>query len=131
MALVRVEIRAGKSAEYKKALLDGIHRSLVEAIRIPTDDRFQRLYELDSVNFIAPSGKTELTFIEITMFPGRSKEAKKRLYRVLTDNLAQDPGIGGQDLIIVIHEPPLSNWGIRGGQPADEIPGLLTGEPRV
>jgi len=30
------------------------------------------------------------------------------------------PGINGEDLLIVINEPPLENWGIKGGIPANE-----------
>ena len=31
--------------------MDGVHDSLVQAIKIPDYDRFQRLYELDKANF--------------------------------------------------------------------------------
>ncbi|MGZ7117831.1 MAG: tautomerase family protein, partial [Methanobacterium sp.] len=52
--LVKIEILKGKSKEYKKALLDGIHDALVESIKIPDNDRFQRLYELEEDNFEYP-----------------------------------------------------------------------------
>ncbi len=42
MPLVKVEIIKGKPQEYKQALLDGIHDALVEAFKIPEDDRIQR-----------------------------------------------------------------------------------------
>ncbi len=119
MPLVKIEIRKGKSREYKKALLDGVHMALVQSIRIPDYDRNQRLYELDADNFEAPSG--DITIIEITMFKGRSIKAKKQLFRAIVDNLAEYPGIKGNDIIIVLHEPPLENWGIRGGKPASEV----------
>ncbi len=119
MPLVKIEIRKGKSREYKKALLDGVHMALVQSIRIPDYDRKQRLYELDADNFEAPSG--DITIIEITMFKGRSIKAKKQLFRVIVDNLAENPGIKSDDIIIVLHEPPLENWGIRGGKPASEV----------
>ncbi len=55
------------------------------------------------------------------MFKGRSFEAKKQLFQAIVDNLAKNPGIKGDDIIIVLHEPPLENWGIRGGKPASEV----------
>lgn len=119
MPLVKIEIRKGKSKEYKKALLDGVHPALVQSIRIQDYDRKQRLYELDADNFEAPSG--DITIVEITMFKGRSIKAKKQLFRAIVDNLAENPGIKGDDIIIVLHEPPLENWGIRGGKPACEV----------
>ncbi len=122
MPLVKVEIIKGKNREYKKSLLDGIHNALVSAIKIPNDDRNQRLYELPSENFEKRSTRTDsFTLIEITMFKGRTIDAKRKLYRNIIDNLTQSPGINGDDILIVIHEPPLENWGIRGGKPASEV----------
>jgi len=34
MPIVKIEIRKGKSEKYKKAILDGVHDALVEAIKI-------------------------------------------------------------------------------------------------
>jgi len=122
MPLVKVEIIKGKNREYKKSLLDGIHNALVSAIKIPNDDRNQRLYELPSENFEKRSTRTDsFTLIEITMFKGRTIDAKRKLYLDIIDNLSQSPGINGDDILIVIHEPPLENWGIRGGKPASEV----------
>lgn len=122
MPLVKIEIRKGKSSEYKKALLDGVHRALVQTIKILDHDRTQRLYELDADNFEASPNKTDnITVIEIVMFKGRSIEAKKQLYKTIVSNLAENPGIKGDDIIIVLHEPSLENWGIRGGKPANEV----------
>ena len=37
------------------------------------------------------------------------------------DNLAKNPGIDGNDITIVLLEPPLENWGVKGGKPANEV----------
>lgn len=122
MPLVKIEIRKGKSKEYKKAILDGVHDALVQAIKIPDYDRFQRIYELDEENFEVPEPKTDnVTLIEITMFKGRTIESKKAIYKAINENLAQNPGIDGNDITIVLYEPPLENWGVRGGKPASEV----------
>lgn len=121
MPLVRIEIEKGFSSEYKKALLDGVHQALVEAIKIPDDDRRQRLYELDADHFEHAGRGNQYTIIEITMFKGRSNEAKKMLYRKIVDSLVANPGIPSNDITIIIHEPSLENWGIRGGYPASEV----------
>ena len=122
MPLVKVEIRKGKSEKHRKAILDGIHDALVQAVKIQDYDRFQRIYELDEASFEIPEAKTNnVTLIEITMFPGRSLEVKKALYKAINDNLAQNPGVDGNDITIVLYEPPLENWGMRGGKLADEV----------
>lgn len=122
MPLVKVEIIRGRSSDYKKAVLNGIHSALVEAFKIPDYDRNQRLYELERENFEFSNTKTEqVTLIEITAFKGRSFEAKKNLYLAIVRNLGESPGIKGTDITIVLHEPPLENWGIWGGKPASEV----------
>lgn len=122
MPLVKVEILKGKNTEYKKNIMDGIHSALVEAFKIPNYDRNQRLYELEPENFEFSNTKTEqYTLIELTVFKGRSFEAKKCLYSAIVRNLGQAPGISGEDILIVINEPPKENWGVRGGRPASEV----------
>jgi len=122
MPLVRITIRSGQSAKYKKSLLDGVHNALVRTFKIPEQDRYQILNELDADHFETPQSKTEqVTMIEVTAFKGRSNEAKKQLYQAIVENLAQNPGIMGDDIMIIVHEPPLENWGIRGGKPASEV----------
>ncbi|HCL57715.1 MAG TPA: tautomerase family protein [Spirochaetia bacterium] len=122
MPLVKIEILKGKTAAYKKALLDSIHSALVQVLKIPENDRIQRLYELESSHFEFSSPKTsQLTLLEITLFPGRKRETKKNLYESIVQNLGKNPGIQPDDIFIILLEPPLENWGIRGGKPADEI----------
>jgi len=121
MPLVRIEIYKGKEKAYKKAILDGVHKALVSAFKIPENDRNQRLYELDEENFERNPNKTDnFTIIEITAFKGRSQEAKRKLYRGIFDNLKSNPGISETDILVYLNEPDLVNWGIK-GKPADEI----------
>jgi len=121
MPEVRIEIRQGRSASEKKELLEAVHSALVEALKIPEHDRIQRLYEHPVDNFEVPLDKTEMfTLIEISMFPGRSIEAKRHLYRAIVRNLG-GLGIGPNDVFIILHEPAMENWGIRGGRPAGEV----------
>ena len=120
--LVKIEILKGKSEEYKKAILNGVHSALVEAFGIHEDDKFQRLYELPEDNFEYPPNRTDnVTLIEATILKGRSLKAKKELYTAIVRNLAENPGINGNDITIILFEPPLENWGVRGGKPGSEV----------
>jgi phenylpyruvate tautomerase PptA (4-oxalocrotonate tautomerase family) len=58
--------------------------------------------------------------VEITLFAGRSLEAKRRLYQGIVRRFA-DLGIPPGEVVIVLHEVPRENWGIRGGHPASEV----------
>ncbi len=46
MPLVRVDLVAGKSAEYRRAIGDIIDGALVDICKVPKDDRFQVFHEL-------------------------------------------------------------------------------------
>jgi Tautomerase enzyme. len=121
MPIVRIEIREGKSPEYKSAVLDGVHAALVESFRIPDWDRVQLLYELPAAKFEAGRKSDNVTIVTIMAFAGRSRDAKKKLYKGIVDRLAVSPGISGDDITIVLLEQPLEDWGVRGGKPADEV----------
>jgi phenylpyruvate tautomerase PptA (4-oxalocrotonate tautomerase family) len=121
MPLVRIEILKGRAAAEKKRLLQAIHDSLVEAFGIPDDDRTQRLIEHERDNFEIEPGRSEkYTLVEITAFPGRSPSAKRALYKAIIRNLGE-AGVPADDILILLHEPPMANWGIRGGKSADEV----------
>jgi phenylpyruvate tautomerase PptA (4-oxalocrotonate tautomerase family) len=121
MPLVRIEILEGRSVDERRQLLQAVHEALVEAFDIPEDDRTQRIVEHDPVNFEIPPGSSErYTLIEITAFPGRSRDAKAALYEAIVRRLG-DVGVEANDVSIVLHEPPMEDWGIRGGRAADEV----------
>jgi 4-oxalocrotonate tautomerase family enzyme len=121
MPKIRIDILEGKPEAYKKELLDIVHDALVEAIRIPDWDRVQILQEHKPENFEIPPGKTDkYTSIEILMFPGRSLEAKRRIYELITKKLKSALGIDETDVSIILIEPPMENWGVL-GRPASEI----------
>ena len=117
MPLIRIEILKGKDASYKKTLLDAVHDALAAAIGIPDWDRFQKLYELEPECFERAPEKTDyFTMIEITMFPGRTKAQKARIFEEITKELYTRLGINNGDVFIVIQEPPNENWGLAGKQ---------------
>ena len=117
MPLVRVEMIKGKSREYKDAVLDIIHNGLVDAFGIEDWDRFQRITEIDKEDFERPDDKTDdFMIIELTVFPGRDKEQKRKAIEMIMDNLNKELGIKKTDVFIVLNEPPLENWGLGGRQ---------------
>lgn len=121
MPIVHIHVAAGRSAEARKALLDGVHAALVEAFHIPEHDRNQILHEHAPDHFESHHGPG-FTLVEATVFPGRTAEAKRRLYAALARNLEAGAGVDPASLVVVLHEPPLECWGIRGGRPASEVP---------
>lgn len=96
-------------------MLDAVHAALVEAFRIPEADRNQILVEHAAAAFeIAPDRTPAFTLVEIAAFPGRSLEAKRKLYQSLATRF-EAAGVSAADLFVVLTEPPLENWSPRNG----------------
>ncbi len=119
MPLVHVHLRAGRPAAETKAILDGIHAALVEAFRVPERDRNQLVHAYADGDFEARHGPGAV-FVEIVAFPGRTPDAKRKLYAGIAANLER-AGVDPQRTLVVLHEPPLENWGIRGGKAATDV----------
>ena len=117
MPLVKINMLKGKTAEYKKTVFDCVHQGLIEGLGISDWDRFQRIIEFDRANFEAPAEKSDnFMIIELTLFPGRTKEQKKAAIEIITTKLVAALSIAPEDVFIIITEPPLENWGMAGKQ---------------
>ncbi len=121
MPLVKLSLIVGRTLEEKYAVADAVHTALVESFKIPEHDRNIRIEEYKKENFLLPPGKSEkYILVEITAFEGRTMDAKRLLYRNITDNLKK-LGLDVMDNSIIIYEEPLHNWGVRGGIPACDL----------
>lgn len=73
--------------------------------------------EVDKEDFeTAPEKTDDFMIIELTIFPGRSKEQKKKAFELITAKLGEKLSIAPSDIFIVMNEPPLKNWGMGGCQ---------------
>jgi len=121
MPLARIDVRRPRPEHEVQALIEAVYAALREAFRTPEGDRQIRYTELPPERFYASAGTTEnYTLVELTVLPGRSLEAKRTLYASIVRRFGE-LGIAPSDVLIVLNEPPLENWGIRGGLPASEV----------
>ena len=121
MAQVKIYGLRSALAQKRGILSKAIHESLMEAFNLPEAKRFHRYIFLNEEDFIYPSNRSnQYTIIELSIFEGRSVEAKKKLINLLFLKLKEQVGIEEQDVEITLFETPLSNWGIR-GMPGDEL----------
>jgi len=121
MPLVRVSLRQGKSAEYRRAVADSIHRALVETINVPQKDRFQIITEhapedlIYDPSYLDIARSDDVLLVQITISAGRSLELKKALYARMVGLLAESPGIRKQDLFVSLIEVAKENWSFGNG----------------
>jgi 4-oxalocrotonate tautomerase len=121
MPLVRVSLRRGKPAAYRKAILDGIYRAMLSTFDVPEEDRFMVINEHDETDFsysptyLGIERSDDLVMIQITANNTRTVEKKKAFVSQLVDNLAADPGVRPEDVLINLVEVLPENWSFGNG----------------
>lgn len=121
MPLAKIEVRKSRSPSEISAMIEAVYLAQREAFKVPENDRQIRYVEYKPEHFEVPPGVSENhTLVEITIFPGRSIQAKRNLYREIVTRFSA-LGIPPQEILIVLNEPPLENWGLCGGIPASEL----------
>ena len=121
MAQVKIYGLRSNLDEWKAAISSSIHVAVMSALEYPPEKAFHRFIPLDQSDFIYPNNRSDkYIIIEVSMFEGRSIDAKKSLIRKIYSNIGAQTGITPQDIEITIFETPMENWGIR-GMPGDEL----------
>jgi 4-oxalocrotonate tautomerase len=122
MPLVRISLRAGTTPEYRKAIAEGVHQAMVEAMAVPAQDRFQviseykagdLIYDADYLD-VKRSGK--IVFVQITLSTGRKPGQKRALFKRMAELLAKSPGLRPEDLLINLVEVSWENWSFGNGE---------------
>jgi phenylpyruvate tautomerase PptA (4-oxalocrotonate tautomerase family) len=119
MPTVKIELLKGRDNQTLLQIRDLVMDSVVEVLQLSVDHRNMRVIEYDA-DFFHMKPPYQI-LIEITMFHGRPKDIKKKLFQTITDRF-ESGGFGLKtNLLIIINEQPRENWGVRGGIPGDEI----------
>jgi hypothetical protein len=105
----------------RERLSEVLHSCIMDAFAYPKDKRAHRFIYLEKDSFFYPEGRTDnYTIIEISLFEGRSIEAKKKLYQLIFERFEKELKILPVDVEITLFETPMHNWGIR-GKSGDEL----------
>lgn len=122
MPFVRIFLQPGTTPEYRKALGDGVHRALVEAIAIPPDDRFLVISEHAGADltfdpqYLGVPRSDRFVLVQITLSAGRKPQQKRKLYKRTTEILAENPGLPPQEVMTVLVETAWENWSFGNGE---------------
>lgn len=119
MPAVKIELQTGKDQQTLIKIRDLVMDAVVEVLQLPADDRNIRLMEYQP-EFFQMKPPYEM-LIEISLFTGRTKDTKKKLFQSIVERLASARLIEKEKVFIILNEQIAENWGIRGGIPADEI----------
>ena len=116
MPLVRVSLRKGKPAAYRRKIADGIYLALRETFEVPEEDRFVTVdeYEADnffySASYLGISRSDDFVIIQLTVSNTRTVVQKQALYKRIVERLQEDPGLKSDDIFINLLEVGKENW---------------------
>ncbi len=98
MPLIRIDLRKGKDAIYRREVGRVVYEAMVGA-GVPANDRFQIIGEHEADSFVFDPDylgihrTDDLVIIQITWNEGRSVDQKKALYKTIADGLSAILGI--------------------------------------
>lgn len=115
MPLVNISILSGKSSEYIQAVGDSINAAVIETMGFPMDDRYQIIHQLDPEQLQLQDREGDRVMMHLVMRAGRSGESKQAFYKKVVENLAVNPGIPPQNVMITISENQDIDWSFRDG----------------
>ncbi|MFP6561011.1 tautomerase family protein [Paraburkholderia sp. B3] len=121
MPFTRIAVRAGKPAEYRAALVKGVHGALREVFKVPEDDLFMLVNEHDAENFffgrhyLGIERSDNLVMIQIAVNNTRGQDQKKALFAQIARNLAESPGVRPEDVFVTLVDVARENWSFGNG----------------
>ena len=122
MPLVRIDMPAGKSAEYKRAISDVVYEAITGVLKAPEGDRFHVITEhqpetlfIDR-HYLGIERTAEALMIQVTLRHGRTREIKQAFFKFIADGLNERTGIRREDVIINLVEDSLDDWSFGNGE---------------
>lgn len=115
MPVSTLSFRRALSDEEKKLFIDSLHNAMVDSLNVPPHDKMVRVLEFSAADFFIPNVSERYVLVEISLFSGRSIEAKRQLYKHIVTDFNQ-LGVPKDEIRIILNEVPAENWGLRGGQ---------------
>lgn len=121
MPLVKIDLHAGKNAEFHSKLSDAVHNAMVSTIGVPVADKFQIITEHKIGELVFPPAylniahEDDIMFIQIYLNAGRTVELKQALYQALAVGIFEAVNFNAKDLIINLVEVGKEDWSFGNG----------------
>jgi phenylpyruvate tautomerase PptA (4-oxalocrotonate tautomerase family) len=121
MPLVRIDLAAGKSVEFRKTLGEIVYQAMREVINVPANDKFQIITEHAAGeinvadNYLGNTYSADIVLIQITLNGGRTVEMKKAFFKKIADDIHAQLKVRRDDVVINLVEVAKENWSFGGG----------------
>jgi len=122
MPFARIDLREGRSDEYRHTIGDVVYDAMINTLGVPDGDRFQVINEHRAQNFIFDPAylgihrSDDCVFIQVTLLAGRTVEKKSAFYKAVADGLHERLGMRREDVVINLVENTRENWSFGNGE---------------
>ena len=122
MPLARIDLIAGKSDEYRKAIGDVVYGAMIAVLKAPEGYRFQVINEHSSSNFFFDphffgiERTADCVFIQLALIDSRTAEQKAAFYRAVADGLHDRLGMRKEDVFINLLPVDKADWSFGNGE---------------
>jgi phenylpyruvate tautomerase PptA (4-oxalocrotonate tautomerase family) len=114
MPVIKICIYKGVHSSEKREICNAIQDSIKKSLNITHDNFHQRIFEFDEEHLFIPPGKSKnYISIELDLFPGKTRDQKLKMFKMIEAGLLKF-NIQKDDILIIYREPKLENWFIRG-----------------
>jgi phenylpyruvate tautomerase PptA (4-oxalocrotonate tautomerase family) len=122
MPLVRIDLAAGKPADYRRTIGEVVYDAMTKVINVPKDDRFQIISEhapdqfIVDPNYLGIQRSRDCVILQITLNDGRTVEQKRAFYKAIADGLHERLQLRREDVLINLVEVRKENWSFGNGE---------------
>jgi 4-oxalocrotonate tautomerase len=121
MPLARIDLPAGKAADFGRAVADVVYEAMIATLNAPKNDRFQVISEharetlIIDPTYLGIERSADALIIQLTLNEGRTVEVKKAFYKAVADGLHERVGLRREDVFINLVEVKKENWSFGNG----------------
>jgi len=121
MPLARIDLPAGKPADYGQAVADVVYEAMIATLGAPKGDRFQVIssHTPESLRidpaYLGIERSADAMIVQLTLNEGRTLEVKKAFYKAVADGLHARLGLRREDVVINLVEVKKENWSFGNG----------------
>jgi len=122
MPLVRIDLVAGKSPDYRRTIGEVVYEAMIKVIAVPKDDRFQVISEhapgdfIVDPNYLGIQRSRDCVIVQITLSDGRTVEQKRAFYKAIVEGLHERLRLRREDVFINLIEVRKENWSFGNGE---------------
>src|ERR1700753_241132 len=98
MPLARIDVPAGKSADFRRVAGEVVYDAIVTVLKAPKDDRFQVITEnptgslVVDPTYLGIQRTADALIIQVTLNEGRTVDMKRAFYKAVADGLNERLG---------------------------------------